>query len=487
MPSKSIPLGNGLVARVDLGARDGSYAAIYREGKSGRRKRDKPILASIPIDGQGNIRRDQAIYRLMDVDQGDRKGKTRNAFVDIGIRAGTVAPQKAQSDAELALQFLWWMHPNESDLRKIDTPGSTLTVRPQGKGRQAAVAIIGTEKERKAVQAILNRNFTNAERRLMNGLLIEIGNTGWSGAAGTYQNAKIGNRSFDKIVVGKKWLFHEPDKHGPRAGDDIYDETLTHELVHHLRYRDPRRQDVMTRRAAAFGSVEDRDLEETMTDAETLTRMRIAPNRKRAGYYPFIRPRKDLPTEQGQLQVHDKQLLMGVVKNGKPKIRPSAMSMEIYYERELANPGADSPYVEPGQREKSLAAAGFSRSRADASHKPDRHRTVHRMFDGRRGVNAIKAVDRTYPNLAISKARIHGKSEAVDTYMRYKGETQEGVKATVDTHIFSPRADITPEAARSLATTFPLEKGKLTEFRDGKQVKSRVPRDRNFRTPRHRI
>ena len=73
---------------------------------------------------EGRITRAQAIARLMDVDQGSRRGRRRNPTVDSGVQAGAVAPENPTDDKGRKLQERWWNHPNELDYEGVDTPAT---------------------------------------------------------------------------------------------------------------------------------------------------------------------------------------------------------------------------------------------------------------------------------------------------------------------------------------------------------------------------
>ena len=102
----------------------GHYAFVHDKNDPD----DDNPLATIPTDKSGRIPKDAAILRLMEVSEGDRKGRTRNVMVDIAVQAQNIAKAKPKTEAGRLEQYLWWMRPNESDIDKIDTPDADWTL-----------------------------------------------------------------------------------------------------------------------------------------------------------------------------------------------------------------------------------------------------------------------------------------------------------------------------------------------------------------------
>ncbi len=410
----------------------GHYAFVHDKNDPD----DDNPLATIPTDKSGRIPKDAAILRLMEVSEGDRKGRTRNVMVDIAVQAQNIAKAKPKTEAGRLEQYLWWMRPNESDIDKIDTPDADWTLpKTAGRGR-TAVVVIGTKKERDAVQKVINRSFTNHERRLMHGLVIRVQRSAGRGIAGYYRKAE-GLANYDEIVIAKPYLFHDPDKTGPRAGDPVYDDTAIHELIHFLRARDPKRTG-LTASPPRVGVGDDRDIQEALADAETVARMKMAPWRRTAGYYRLIKG-----DDPHIAATHDRQILANVRKDGVPKHDSS----RVVDAGRRVSKGTD---VATAARDEDIPSAD-----------------LHKMWTGSKGLRAAKTTDRMFPNLRISKANIQGRGEAIDTYWRLKGRTG-GKSQTFHTHIFAPRGNPDPKALRQIASPM---KGLLVEFRDGRPVK----------------
>jgi len=438
---------------------------------------------NIPVDSNGNIPSDLAIARLMDTDEGDRTGKRRNAFVDLAVTADTVAPDKAgmslnksekedfQTDTDRALQYLWWIYPNEMDFKGVDEIGSDWQARTKGRGG-SAIAITGaSDKERAAIIQIINKNFTNKERELMRGLVIEVRTRLNRGAAGMYLQAR-GGVTFDKILLHRSYIFKAPDKAGPNKGDDVYDETLTHELIHHLRTKDPRREKYTLAKAPPYVTGKDKDAEETFTDGETVARMRIAPSDKKAGYYWKINQRRlpeGLQSNQHDAAVtHDKLIFMGLRDDkGIVTYQPTQVNEEVQQEKVSDNGG-------PAVMKKARLSIWTHGERRFETVK-QRDDAVKKMFKGKRGISAIKKISKEFPNTAISRAKIHGKKEAIDTYWDYK-DTVEGVgDIRFSAHVYSPKGDLDRRVGKGLwkNITGGLGDGKkgVSEWRDGKKVR----------------
>jgi hypothetical protein len=407
----------------------------------------------------------------MDLGEGDRKRRRRNAFVDLAVTAATVAPAKPKTEEEKLLQFAWWLHPNELDLEKVDTPNAEWAP-PKVGDKRLAVGIIATKKERDAIIDILNKNFTNAERAKMRGVVIEVKTSAGKGVAGYYQ--KDATKGYDHIVIGKNWIFRTPDREGPHKGDPIYDDVVTHEVIHFLRARDHATRKGLTHRTkdALFG--DDSDLEETFTDGETMARVGRGHLDIGTGYYSRVKKYPPGVRTAEQAMTYDKQLLMGEhakgAAEGEPKarldsaglredLRAMVNGVDLFAKHKAK--GGDKPELA-----RILRAMGYKGRDLKALEK-NRAKLHKRILGGKKGRHAIKAIDRNYPNLAIAHAQIKGKQEAIDTYWAHKQAT-----GTTYTHIYSPKANAdkkdSVEIARGGAP------GDLIEFQDGKKV--RVPK-----------
>ncbi len=70
-------------------------------------------VAAIPIDRRGDIPRNLAILRLLDVEEGSRDGRTRSPWVDLAIQAKHVArgaDAKRTTERDRIAQYLWWAY-----------------------------------------------------------------------------------------------------------------------------------------------------------------------------------------------------------------------------------------------------------------------------------------------------------------------------------------------------------------------------------------
>jgi len=81
----------------------------------------------------------------------------------------------------------------------------------------------------------------------------------------------------------------------------------------------------------------------------------------------------------------------------------------------------------------------------------------------------VRATNKVFPNTAIARAGIHTKSEAIDTYWKYKTDIGKGQKLTVYTHIYSPKGNLDLVKARQVAQVG-APGGELVRFEDGKEV-----------------
>jgi len=158
---------------------------------------------------------------------------------------------------------------------------------------------------------------------------------------------------------------------------------------------------------------------------------------------------------------HDKAVLMGVSKNGGPRVAPRLIAGEVDRERDG---------TAPDFKEEIQAARASFPGAAFASAK-DRDQVMGRMFKGKKGIRAYRTTAERFPELAISRARITGRREAIDTYWEYRA-TVGGKKLEIGTHIFSPKADVDRARAREIATVnIGVKNRKLWEWRDGKRVR----------------
>jgi hypothetical protein len=447
-------------------------AAVWSRTADGKRGE---LLVTLPIDSKtGAIPKDAAIARLMDVENGNRNSdRERNVAVDLGIDAKKVH-QKDEADA-----FVWAAFPNERDLTSIDDSTADWWKWPDGldpkeygfkPGKMPTmVSIQGSKTEQAKVLAILNRNFTAPERRLMRGLSITISNKMPSGVAGYYQRTIAKGVSLDRIVVRPGQLNDEsPDAWGPSKGLDYVDNTLTHEVIHFLRDRDEKRKG-LARRPSEVLVGSDRDIEEAFTEFETAGRSRSNSTKVNSGYYRYVRD-KDKPEAMGpdvlesglfernrQGFIHDQAIARGWFDaKGKLKSNSNAIShaLKLLSEKPPA-----------------LAAETIRRDYDETT--LDIAQTLHK---NKRGVRAWKGALAHFEKSAISRARISGGAEAIDTFWRYQAKDAAGGSVTVATHIFSPKGTVKREKAKDIAVGSAPAGGRLYEWQDGKKMPARLPK-----------
>ena len=288
----------------------------------------------------------------------------------------------------------------------------------------------------------------------------------------------------EELALVRLHQIEEGDRDGkPRvptnAGEKVDQDVLTHELVHFLRRRDPGRRGTLGQRPRPFfTSGSDRDLEEAMTDAETLARVRQAPTGRRGGYHQHIKKegklKAGLPADAAHdsLLVHDKQVLAGITaprtlqeKRGSAKHYPFELAREIDIER-----GKQASTL-PGTTKQATTAERVEES-ISFDTASQRDKVVARMFKGRSGRAADKAVQEHFPKLALAHLQLNGKAEAVDTYWRYRRKHATLGDLTVETHLYSPSANLDRREAIDNIVTAGMSKGNagVAEWRDGELV-----------------
>lgn len=306
------------------------YDRIAIEGGSSSQSVDVPTVwvtaddgsrYEIPVDPRtGKVPDAYLFARLLDVETGDRKGRTRSVAKDIGVDAGTmhIRPAKGWTPKTL-IESGWWQHPNESDIEGIDDTGAVQLTREleaaaksaRGVGRQ--MVLIMPEESARRVRSILARDFTGAELRKAvrhGGIIIQEGNPG-RGNAGCYASVQeTGSLKTPVIVLRPGWD----------------EETLVHEVTHHLRHVDETRSG-LTRSPYKFNDKGERkpsyvypgnefnscrNLEEATTVAESYARAEtiVAPN----GYYGYTHAHGDTPQERAD---HDRGIMVPKGKTAK--------------------------------------------------------------------------------------------------------------------------------------------------------------------------
>lgn len=203
------------------------------------------------------------------------------------------------------LSYAWWLMPNQVDLTGLDDlrGDSPLVFLHTGKDKSGeGTYMIGSPENKKIAQKIIKENFTARERGLLGDVIINLeGELAGTGAAGTHSlgHYNVPGRNISLIEINPNYLKlnarDEMFNHGKLAGNKIDDSTLTHEVIHHLRAVDPARKgssvsrESLTESHGRFLGHEDRDLEEAMTDAETMARAHMNPINQTAGYHQFVK------------------------------------------------------------------------------------------------------------------------------------------------------------------------------------------------------
>ena len=448
---------------------------------------------TIPLDDLG--------ARLWKTTEGSATGAIRNPHVDAAIKATLTTDPKSKDLEDIKNTLQWYLLPNETDLDLIDVPGS-LYMPP--KGANAMPTILGaTQEEEDWIHQILKNSLSTREQRLIRNLNIEVRGSAGGTLAGFYRSYGSGPNFHgrkpigdpDLIVVGKNYL---------KSPSGVWeDDTTLHEILHFLRNRDPERlKDPVNRAARGYGAAKDKDLEESFTDLETVVRSSGVPHKKRAGYYPWAsQPRILAPVSERLLAEENKKeepwltsvrALESAIE-GKPYGLEDKERKQMY-DRMLSKKKLtrviDTPDIVnypktillgKGHAKKDLLwpdprfLAGVEAAHAgEKLADPIESKNVAELLKPTKGKRAIKRTNEIYPFSVLSSAKIHGKNEAVDNYFVHKNK--EGQK--VSTHIYSPQAILSSAQLRALGTP-PLAKkgGKLSEWKDGKLVKSSSPRN----------
>lgn len=362
--------------------------------------KDRMFYDHIIVDKKGKIPEKQAILRLIDVESGGERGQ-RNVLVDLSQRANKVYAQDEKGN------WKWYMQPNKSDIENIDTDTSSYSKNYQKlrdsklKGQKGIVLMARTKDEEKDMRARIDRAFTQKEQREMGLVFISVESTR-RGTAGTYYPTARPRQ----IKINPSY----------ETNADV----LIHELTHHHRAVAENRQGALKETETYRGR--DADLEESMTEAEAITREK--PFDKKAGYYSFLDQK---PTERLRSQFEDRNILTGYeTTTAKKKFGELDKTVE------------DKIKITEDNRAK------LSKKNV-------------------RGVRAIRKVEKEYPDTNISKLKIKGNAEAIDTFHEY----QKG-KAKIKIQEYNPKAKkVVPPQIEGLL------KKDMYEWKDGKKVKVR--------------
>lgn len=355
----------------------------------------------IIVNKDGSIPDRQAILRLMDVESGGKDPfHDRNLMVDLSESANLIYGKHDKGN------WKWYLHPNTSDLKDIDTSFSKYSESLKGlkkgarKSQKGIIILARNPEQEKEMRENIGKSFTQKEQKEMGLLFISVGKTS-SGSAGEYWSSSTPSQ----IMIDPKYLSSH---------------VLIHEMTHHHRK-------VGSNRTGALKFVpkyqgKDRDLEESMTEAETVTREKPFDETKiRAGYYQALEKDHD---KRSILQIEDRKKLTG------------------YQESKLGKLDRDNKII-----------LNTDKNIDKLSKK------------AMRGKRAITRTRKIYPETNISKLKIKGKHEAIDTFHQYE---QNGNKLKVQA--YNPDMK---KVKRPGSKSFTSKKIDKFEWQDGKKVKIR--------------
>ena len=351
----------------------------------------------IICEKNGAIPEKQAILRLMDVESGGDHGR-RNLLRDLSETA------ILKFDKNDPKAWKWYLKPNKSDLIKVDTTEQEfmksiegLKTKGEKKSQRGIVILARSKEEEEDLRKRISKSFTQKEQKEMGLVFVNVAKTSSRGSAGEYW-----------YTANPPQIFIDPNY--------VTSHVLTHELTHHHRAVSPQRKGAL----AHIGEYEgkDRDLEEAITEAESMTREKPfdAPT-SGAGYYGGI----DKPKiEQARSQMKDRKILTK------------------YSEKKH------------GELEK-----------FDSQIKSTKENIEKMSKKNIIGVRAIKTVKKDFPKTDISKLKIKGKTEAVDTFWQYeKGEEKAKI------HVYNPEMKEFKEPVTNY-----LKDAELYEWKDGVKVR----------------
>ena len=359
-----------------------------------QRKNGQWYYYDIPTDKQGKLPERVIAQRVLDIADGDRQGHQRSVFLDVGIDAEHMwDPDKPVDRAQT---YRWYLHPNESDIRNMDDKNSKIyeVLKETKTSKRCILLSGGTDEQRDAIAQSIEKNYTVAEKKVIAGNLITIGATP-KGVAGYYSQQTDDHNN----PIGCAEIRVNPEY----AKEDS--DVVIHECIHLLRDHDAKRDPHL--RAVKKYRGKDADLEESMTEAETVSRQRpFTKDKSPTGYYHYVRS-KDKTT--GEIIREDRI----IINNPKDKNK---------------------------FREK-----------------------------GKKGKSAQKAVIKNYPKSNISKMKNKGDAEAIDSY--YNLENRKGQPDSSQTHIqtYAPKGNISQE--KSEDTMMKSSAQHVTKWKDKKAIK----------------
>ena len=229
------------------------------------------------------------------------EGKEREkSFAGVTTKTGIKRMIPLNSPADQMISRIWYMLPNQVDMTGIDNLLGTESLVYLHTGSEKdglKTFMIGSTENKQIAEKILETNFTESERRLMKEVIIDLSRP-LGDAAGTHQQSyfrmpgsnkerEISLIRVDPGFLTKSVRGEEKFIKGPMKGNVIDDDTMTHEMVHYLRHKDESRLGASGRKSLGWDK-SDRDVEEAMTDAESMGRSHMSPLSTSAGYHQLI-------------------------------------------------------------------------------------------------------------------------------------------------------------------------------------------------------
>ena len=303
----------------------------------------------VPTDAQGVIPDSIMAERILDIDDGDREGRRRNVVIDVYEDAERKAMLKSKDF--IPESYRWYMYPNEMDVEQLDDPQSLLiqilTKKDKPSGPRALIISGGTQEQRDGVAQAIRDNFTIAEKKVLAGNLIRI-TPQRKGIAGTYRKPFFNFGQSEGVGTIEIAPGHTSEK----------SDVVIHEAIHALRQEDPKREKAL--KAPERYQGRDADLEESLTEAETVIRQRpFHKHEGGAGYYHYL--------------------------------RDPGKSREVLIKEDRVT-GTEPKESEPWDS------------------KP------------KKGKRAQSKVIKNYPGMNIRKLKIRGDAEAIDTFFKIQGQ-----------------------------------------------------------------
>jgi len=403
---KAVILNNKMFA-VGGGGYGNTYCSVYvNSGKQGWG------FYHVPVDAKGRVPLNVAAERLMDIADGDRGGRHRNVMIDFGETAKIQADVRSTKKEERAKAFRWYIHPNESDIKQLDTHHADLRQILSGKGKRKKHIVIvgGSEEQRKAVGDHIQKAFTIKEKKILAGTLFKIQNAG-AGIAGYYSQP----RDFEGNATGAPVICIDPT-YAKKEETGV----VVHECIHALRDHDKERWGGLKHVKKYRGK--DKDLEESMTEAETRSRQKPY-HSEDAGYYPYVPD----PDHKGKHRLQDED-----------RITINAIQVDKLRKKKKKYKGKSDIEIIRDESKKGKRATG--------------------------------AVRKNYPKTNIAKMDMVGGVEAVDSFYEYEKQGKPGQKkGKVSVQTLQPKASSKDEAQEKAALA--ADSDKLYEWQDGKKVR----------------